>query len=115
MMAGTFSSRMIRFPSSLILPVQSLFLNYQQAGYDLATLNWPHPGAEPVILFQGYESGNEDALATRRSKVELCEQIRREYEHGVVTIRTVARKLGVHRQEAHQIAQRIDQCQNLGR
>jgi len=33
----------------------------------------------------------------RRSKVELFEQIRREYEHGVGTIKGVARKLGVHR------------------
>jgi hypothetical protein len=31
--------------------------------------------------------------------VELYEQIRREYEHGAVTIRAVARKLGVHRRE----------------
>jgi hypothetical protein len=29
--------------------------------------------------------------------VELYEQIRREYEHGVGTIRAVAKKLGVHR------------------
>jgi transposase len=34
---------------------------------------------------------------SRRSKVELFEQIRREYEHGVGTIKGVARKLGVHR------------------
>lgn len=33
----------------------------------------------------------------RRAKVELFEQIRREYEHGVGTINGVARKLGVHR------------------
>jgi transposase len=33
----------------------------------------------------------------RRRKVELFEQIRREYEHGVGTIKGVARKLGVHR------------------
>jgi len=33
----------------------------------------------------------------RRSKVELFEQIRREYEHGVGTIKGVAKKLGVHR------------------
>lgn len=32
-----------------------------------------------------------------RAKVELFEQIRREYEHGVGTIRGVARKLAVHR------------------
>jgi hypothetical protein len=29
--------------------------------------------------------------------VELFEQIRREYEHGVGTIRAVAKKRGVHR------------------
>jgi len=33
----------------------------------------------------------------RRAKVELYEQIRREYRHGVGTIKGVARKLGVHR------------------
>jgi ActR/RegA family two-component response regulator len=33
----------------------------------------------------------------RREKVELFEQIRREYEFGVGTIKGVARKLGVHR------------------
>jgi len=35
----------------------------------------------------------------RRAKVELYEQIRREYEHGPGTIRAVSRKLGVHRRE----------------
>jgi len=34
---------------------------------------------------------------TRRGKVELFEQIRREYEFGVGTIAGVSRKLGVHR------------------
>jgi len=33
----------------------------------------------------------------RRAKVELFEQMRREYEHGVGTVRGVARKFGVHR------------------
>jgi hypothetical protein len=33
----------------------------------------------------------------RRKKVELFEQIRREYEHGVGTIKGVAPKFGVHR------------------
>ena len=33
----------------------------------------------------------------RRGKVELFEQIRREYEHGVGTINGVAKKLGMHR------------------
>lgn len=33
----------------------------------------------------------------RREKVELFEEIRREYEHGVGTIQGVAKKLGVHR------------------
>ena len=32
-----------------------------------------------------------------RAKVELFEQIRRDYEFGVGTIRGVARKFGVHR------------------
>lgn len=35
----------------------------------------------------------------RRSKVLLYEEIRREYEHGLGTIRGVARKLNVHRRE----------------
>ncbi len=33
----------------------------------------------------------------RRRKVELFEQIRREYTHGVGTIQGTARKIGVHR------------------
>ena len=37
-----------------------------------------------------------------RSKVELFEQIRREYEFGVGTIKGVARKLGVHRRMVRQ-------------
>ena len=35
-------------------------------------------------------------MKRRKSKVELFEQIRREYEHGVGTIQGVARKFGVH-------------------
>src|SRR5579863_6649804 len=38
----------------------------------------------------------------RRSKVELFEQIRREYTHGVGTIQGVAKKLGVHRRMVRQ-------------
>ena len=38
-------------------------------------------------------------MENRRAKVELYEQIRREYEYGAGTIRAVARKLGVHRRE----------------
>ena len=33
----------------------------------------------------------------RRAKVELFEEIRREYEFGIGTIKGVATKLGVHR------------------
>jgi transposase len=40
-----------------------------------------------------------DGLENRRTKVELYEQIRREYEQGSGTIREVSRKLGVHRRE----------------
>src|SRR2546426_943166 len=48
----------------------------------------------------GFSSPEGDAiLENRRAKVELYEQIRREYEHGGGTIRAVARKLGVHRRE----------------
>ena len=38
----------------------------------------------------------------RRAKVELFEQIRREYEFGIGTIKGVARKLGVHRRMVRQ-------------
>jgi ActR/RegA family two-component response regulator len=38
----------------------------------------------------------------RRQKVELFEQIRREYEFGVGTVAGVARKLGVHRRLVRQ-------------
>src|SRR5687767_11027461 len=37
-----------------------------------------------------------------RAKVELFEQIRREYEFGVGTIKGVARKLGIHRRLVRQ-------------
>lgn len=38
-------------------------------------------------------------MEKRRAKVELYEEIRREFEHGAGTIRAVARKLGIHRRE----------------
>jgi hypothetical protein len=38
----------------------------------------------------------------RRAKVELFEQIRREYEFGIGTIKGVAHKLGVHRRMVRQ-------------
>jgi len=38
----------------------------------------------------------------RRAKVELFEEIRREYEFGVGTIKGVAKKLGVHRRMVRQ-------------
>lgn len=38
----------------------------------------------------------------RRAKVELFEEIRREYKYGVGTIKGVARKLGVHRRQVRQ-------------
>jgi transposase len=38
----------------------------------------------------------------RRTKVELFEQIRREYEFGIGTVRGVAHKLGVHRRMVRQ-------------
>src|SRR5712691_8745210 len=48
----------------------------------------------------GFSSPEGDVvLENRRVKVELYEQMRREYEHGAGTIRAVARKLGVHRRE----------------
>ena len=38
----------------------------------------------------------------RRSKVELFEEMRREYEFGIGSVRGVARKLGVHRRQVRQ-------------
>ena len=38
----------------------------------------------------------------RKAKVELFEQIRREYEFGVGTVLGIARKLGVHRRMVRQ-------------
>jgi hypothetical protein len=38
----------------------------------------------------------------RRARVELFEQIRREYEFGVGTVKGVARQLGVHRRMVRQ-------------
>ena len=42
------------------------------------------------------------APVSRRSKVELFEEIRREHEFGVGTIQGVSRKLGVHRRMVRQ-------------
>ncbi|MDA8306959.1 MAG: IS21 family transposase [Deltaproteobacteria bacterium] len=66
---------------------------------DFDTLIWPHPGKPKSCTFikPDYLAGREVRLNRRRRKVELFEEIRREYEHGVGTIRAVARKLGVHR------------------
>jgi hypothetical protein len=44
----------------------------------------------------GLTAPREDRV-DRRAKVELFEQIRREYEHGGGTIRGIAKKLGIHR------------------
>ena len=38
----------------------------------------------------------------RRAKVELFEEIRREYEFGIGSVHGVARKLGVHRRQVRQ-------------
>ncbi len=55
----------------------------------------------PTLWTNGYSDSGEarsggDSLDWR-AKVELFEQIRREYEFGVGTIAGVAKKLGVHR------------------
>src|SRR5260370_1794834 len=49
------------------------------------------------ILLKGQEAGMK-----RRAKGELFEEIRREYEFGIGTVRGVARKLGVHRRQVRQ-------------
>jgi len=48
------------------------------------------------------DGGNEEGRLDRRAKVELFEEIRREYQFGVGTIKGVARKLGVHRRQVRQ-------------
>src|SRR5216683_2435317 len=53
------------------------------------------------MMFWAGRSGMETSL-NRRAKLELFEQIRREYEHGVGTIKGVARKLGVHRRRVRE-------------
>ena len=50
-------------------------------------------------MIRAFLPGRMDGLENRRTKVELYEEIRREYEHGSGTIREVSRKLGVHRRE----------------
>jgi len=50
---------------------------------------------EPTTLF--WAKRRTEAPVDGRAKVELCEQMRRDYEHGEGTIRGVARKFGVHR------------------
>jgi transposase len=47
-------------------------------------------------------SGNEEGRLDRRAKVELFEEIRREYQFGAGTIKGIARKLGVHRRQVRQ-------------
>ena len=49
----------------------------------------------PTTLF--WAKRRTEAAVDWRAKVELFEQMRREYEHGEGTIRGVARKFGVHR------------------
>jgi hypothetical protein len=44
----------------------------------------------------------QEAGMERRTKVELFEEIRREYEFGIGTVRGVAHKLGVHRRMVRQ-------------
>ena len=48
------------------------------------------------------EGAQAEGLLDRRTKVELFETIRREFEHGAGTIRSVAQKLGVHRRIVRQ-------------
>jgi hypothetical protein len=50
-----------------------------------------------------------------RAKVELFEEIRREYEFGIGTVRGVARKLGVHRRQVRQaLADAQPECDEEG-
>ena len=54
-----------------------------------------------MILVPILKIGTEE-LVDRRFKVELFEEIRREYEFGIGTIKGVAKKLGVHRRMVRQ-------------
>jgi hypothetical protein len=59
-------------------------------------LIWPHL---LKTVYRGLCFGlsrPKGGLVDRRAKVELYEQIRREYEHGGGTIRGIAGKLGIH-------------------
>src|SRR5256714_10117735 len=64
----------------------------------------PTPPAQTrSILQEGRRLGME-----RRAKVELFEQLRREYEFGIGSIKGVARKLGVHRRMVRQALANAD-------
>jgi hypothetical protein len=73
--------------------------------YDFDTLTWPHSILRfgPTLLKAVYRvlrfglSRPRGGRVDRRAKVELFEQIRREYEHGGGTIRGISKKLGIHR------------------
>jgi hypothetical protein len=70
------------------------------------------PSAELVAKLHRATAGNpffldrmrqaQEAGMQRRAKVELFEEIRREYEFGIGSVRGVARKLGVHRRQVRQ-------------
>src|SRR5439155_9438359 len=76
---------------------------------DFGTLIWPHFGRLmwPHLIYSDRSSypvpASRDGRAMdRRRKVELFEQIRREYRFGVGTVRGVAKKFGVHRRMVRQ-------------
>src|SRR5579864_3208797 len=76
---------------------------------DFGTLIWPHFGRLnwPHLIYSDRSSycpcqPRTGRAMDRRRKVELFEQIRREYRFGVGTIRGVAKRFGVHRRIVRQ-------------
>ena len=55
------------------------------------TLIWPHLTENHTVYSASGSVAPREDRVDRRAKVELFEQIRREYEHGCETIRGIAR------------------------
>jgi transposase len=77
------------------MPWECKWLRYSELAH-FDALIWPPCNPQPATLISAGKRDREGWLH-RRTKVELFEEIRREYEHGAGTIKGVAKKLGVHR------------------
>src|SRR3954454_19424603 len=81
--------RMLRSPASSLKGHPSARNLRENLNLDpLASESWPHQEA----VWSAERGGAED----RRAKVELVEEIRREYEFGTGPAGSKAKKLGVH-------------------